>query len=903
MISLPTVAFFQAVNGQCTETVTVTLSAAAGWSIADESRSQVTVSYFGPKAYAYDLSLTIPGETVSSWSVDDETLLTRNLESFYNDPNLSFTVSSHTDVNGNLVVVVNVLGFSTLASATTSQDLISGGGLLLLDSAFASVTATASAPGISCSLGFSTTDLSSGCTIVNCDTPVASTGYTLGSGSTTFGSSYSMTCATGYSGTAAALTCQSSGSWTAQSGCTIVSCPSSPTQTGYTINSGTSTYTSTRTVSCATGYSGTASAITCEVSAAWTTSSGCTIVNCNTPVASTGYTLGSGSTTFGSSYSMTCDTGYSGTAAALTCQSSGSWTAQSGCTIVSCPSSPTQTGYTINSGASTYTSTRTVSCATGYSGTASAIACQASAAWTTSSGCTVVSCTSSPTQTGYTINSGSSTYTSTRTTSCASGYTGTGSSITCQASGAWTSATGCSAVATSCTDHLLAGSTSSGLYTICPDGITNILVYCDQSSSGGGWTQVMSIISSSTNYGYNGAVWTNSDDTTGGVPQPSTNADVVSRAFYKMTGTNTRLCMTKYDDGTWSCTNFYHSSATPRALANGGAITSSQATGGLLPSSLQAVTPRGQFAGACWHRLGWNHGVSSHGGLRLGFTADNDSSDSIDSLIGVGMTGSSYGAWNGASGFLAYPWGGSPSPAYGGLHAQIWFRVGYSCSQILSRGRTVSGWYPGVYGTQYCELTADGGGWTLLMTLASASQTYTYYDAVWTNTDIHPLTGWTLPDPTSNANAVHRAFYFLPGTQTRSCMTKYDNGAWSCYVYASHSSNTARALANGGQIYSTQGTSGIAPSAITQVTSRGAWAAGCWQRLGWQHGVSSHGGLRLGLSGDNDSSDSIDSYIGLGGTAGSCCGAYSAASGYLAYPWGGYPSPSYAPLQGQIWFK
>ncbi len=85
--------------------------------------------------------------------------------------------------------------------------------------------------------------------------------------------------------------------------------------------------------------------------------------------------------------------------------------------------------------------------------------------------------------------------------------------------------------------------------------------------------------------------------------------------------------------------------------------------------------------------------------------------------------------------------------------------------------------------------------------------------------------------------------------------------------------------------------------------SRGAWAAGCWQRLGWQHGVSSHGGLRLGLSGDNDSSDSIDSYIGLGGTAGSCCGAYSAASGYLAYPWGGYPSPSYAPLQGQIWFK
>ena len=178
--------------------------------------------------------------------------------------------------------------------------------------------------------------------------------------------------------------------------CRRVPC-GNPTQTNYVIESGTSVFESTRTVSCATGYTGTATDIACQADGTWTTSAGCTIVSCGTPVAGAGYTLGSGSTTYGSSYSMTCATGYSGTAAALTCQSSGSWTAQTGCTIVSCPSSPTQTGYTIATGSSTYGSTRTVSCASGYSGTASSITCQSSGSWTSSTGCSAPNGSSSST--------------------------------------------------------------------------------------------------------------------------------------------------------------------------------------------------------------------------------------------------------------------------------------------------------------------------------------------------------------------------------------------------------------------------------------------------------------------------------------------------------------------------
>ncbi len=109
------------------------------------------------------MSLAFPGETVSSWSSEDEALLLANLVSFYNDPSLFFTVSSRTDVDGVLAVVVNVLGFATSSSASTAHDIIASGGLQLADSQFSSVTATASVPSISCSMGFSTADSSDVC--------------------------------------------------------------------------------------------------------------------------------------------------------------------------------------------------------------------------------------------------------------------------------------------------------------------------------------------------------------------------------------------------------------------------------------------------------------------------------------------------------------------------------------------------------------------------------------------------------------------------------------------------------------------------------------------------------------------------------------------------------------------
>jgi len=88
---------------------------------------------------------------------------------------------------------------------------------------------------------------------------------------------------------------------------TPLGCPASPTQTGYIINSGNFSMGSTRTVSCAAGMVGTATAISCESNYVWTDSTGCNAVSC--PSNSTGSSVPSG---------CTCNAGYNGTIIAAT---------------------------------------------------------------------------------------------------------------------------------------------------------------------------------------------------------------------------------------------------------------------------------------------------------------------------------------------------------------------------------------------------------------------------------------------------------------------------------------------------------------------------------------------------------------------------------------------------------
>ena len=120
----------------------------------------------------------------------------------------------------------------------------------------------------------------------------------------------------------------------------------------------------------------------------------------------------------GSTRTVSCASGFTGTPGPITCQSDGLWmfdTSTSGCSPTSsgsCPTSPVQDGYVIASGSSSAGSTRTVSCAAGFTGAATSITCQSNFQWTLSSGCSGSSsgsCPSSPVFEGYVVASGSST--------------------------------------------------------------------------------------------------------------------------------------------------------------------------------------------------------------------------------------------------------------------------------------------------------------------------------------------------------------------------------------------------------------------------------------------------------------------------------------------------------------
>jgi len=169
----------------------------------------------------------------------------------------------------------------------------------------------------------------SGCTIRNCGTPVAGTGYVVGTGSaTTYGATYSMSCATGYFGTAASLTCQSSGSWTDQTGCTIRDC-GIPSITGYVFAVNlTTTFDAVVTAVCdeGAGYLGTATNISCLADSHWSNASGCVLVDCGFPEFGEGYLITGSSNFYGSTATVSCDSGYVGASTSITCQDSGEWT-------------------------------------------------------------------------------------------------------------------------------------------------------------------------------------------------------------------------------------------------------------------------------------------------------------------------------------------------------------------------------------------------------------------------------------------------------------------------------------------------------------------------------------------------------------------------------------------------
>lgn len=83
-------------------------------------------------------------------------------------------------------------------------------------------------------------------------------------------------------------------------------------------------------VSCATGYAGVPDNVVCGDDGSWPSASGCEILDCGTPSAD-GYIFSTGATTFGSTATFTCAAGYAGIAQTVACGDDGNWNI-SGCT-------------------------------------------------------------------------------------------------------------------------------------------------------------------------------------------------------------------------------------------------------------------------------------------------------------------------------------------------------------------------------------------------------------------------------------------------------------------------------------------------------------------------------------------------------------------------------------------
>ena len=213
----------------------------------------------------------------------------------------------------------------------------------------------------------------------------------------------------------------------------------------------------------------------------------------------------------------------------------------------------------------------------------------------------------------------------------------------------------------------------------------------------------------------------------------------------------------------------------------------------------------------------------------------------------------------------------------------------------------------------WCDMTTDGGGWTLLMKTATASA-YTYPNAVWTATEGGSSEA---TDPTVDEDYVSTAFYQLKSTESRIALEAQSK--WNSW---SHAQNSARNLCNQSRMSGSYGAAGTCaartncgtepvnkrPLGVQEGTS--ASSSNKWNRFGYVNDVNGWGTrTRVGFTGDNDGSDSSDSVMGLGMEctnaclSGSCTGApHGKGSGWYLYQSWAQP-PLDGNVRGWLWMR
>jgi hypothetical protein len=129
-----------------------------------------------------------------------------------------------------------------------------------------------------------------------------------------------------------------------------------------------------------------------------------------------------------------------------------------------------------------------------------------------------------------------------------------------------------------------------------------------------------------------------------------------------------------------------------------------------------------------------------------------------------------------------------------------------SCADLLAKDpAAVSGAYEidplgvGMPYAVYCDMVTDGGGWTLVMKLASGTNTFAYGASAWTSTDVVNPDDATPNDAAAGTNAKLPSFNDVPGSTLRLEWVE-PSLVGQAFVFDALAGRTALELFSGGEV-------------------------------------------------------------------------------------------------------
>ncbi|GMV38631.1 MAG: hypothetical protein AMXMBFR64_03470 [Myxococcales bacterium] len=414
---------------------------------------------------------------------------------------------------------------------------------------------------------------------------------------------------------------------------------------------------------------------------------------------------------------------------------------------------------------------------------------------------------------------------------------------------------------------------ASGVYWLQPDGVSSAFQnYCDMSADGGGWTLVMKLNGNTTTFSYDAALWTN---TATYAPQnfdfDGNEAKLLS--FSSVPMDQVRLGMTV--GGTTKWVQLDQSANSLYDLLKSGGYTQTS----LGRNTWKSLVDNASLQPYC-NREGFNAVCGGDTRIRIGMLNNQENDcDSCDSRIGFGGYGSYCGqdASNscGNTATCSSDNGDRNTKGFGYVFVRRAVvsagapgsaeNPAASCKAIK---QTTPGVLSGVYWLSpgggsafqaYCEMVADGGGWTLLMKVDGNQGTFTYDSANWTSTGtVNPSSpGFDLTE------AKLASFSTLPFTELRLGMR---DGATTKWITVSKTAASLRDVMVGGY----QSTS-LGRNTWKSLINGSSLQANC-NMEGFNAVCGGDTRVRIGIVNNQEGDcNSCDSRLGFGGT-GTYCG-------------------------------